>query len=1228
MIRSRNTKGIVAGALLLVAILALAASPVTATDLTYSGQKIVITQPGTYVLKNDISNSDHLICVEIAASNVVFDGGGHLIDGVKKEGSAGIYVHGPSAAISGVTIKNVRVKDWYYGIYIHETSSSVIEGATLSGNSFTGVVFFKNAVGNRIMGSTITGNQYGVIFSDGASGGIVTNNEIKGNELGLYLYLSDGATISGNQISQNLNTGIHLRVSGNGKIYNNHLNNNFNVKFGGEPFKANSWSVTPGTSLWSPANIMGGPRVGGNFWGRPSGDGFSQTEADSNDDGFIDSSLMIDDNNVDNYPLALYSGPTPSTTPTVTTTTAAPNQQTPYQSVTVPARIEAENYDNGGEGVAYHDVEPANLGIAGRVNEGVDVETAGGVTNVAYIRTGEWIEYTINVPAAGTYPTTFRVSSPNSGRTMGISVDGTPVATIPVPNTGSFTTYTNVVFPVALQSGTHTLKVTFQGDGQNFDWFEFGSAQISPTATTPATTTVIPTASVTQQAGQTPYNGPHTLPGTIQAEDFDNGGQNVAYWDSTVENKAKTADTAYRPSEYVDAETLDGVSNLAWVTNGEWTEYTVEVAASGAYTANFRVGSWANGRQVVLSVDGAPGCTITVPNTGSYTAYQTVSAPLSLPGGTHVIRLTFKGDGMNVDWFSVTGGPSPTSTTIATGSVTATVTQSTTTTVNPTVTTTPAGGQSPYRTHSVPVKIQAEDFDNGGEGVAYHDTTPENLGKASRLDQGVDLDPGGVVHIGYVQTGEWVEYTVNVPSGGTYPTSFRVGSWYPELGTRSIEFSVGGVPKGTVIVPITGSDTSYQVVTIPLALDAGTQSIRLTFKGARQNLDWFEIQSATTTIVPTGSTPATTTVIPTASVTQQAGQTPYNGPHTLPGTVQAEDFDNGGQNVAYWDSTVENKAKTADTAYRPSEYVDAETLDGVSNLAWVTNGEWTEYTVEVAASGAYTANFRVGSWANGRQVVLSVDGAPGCTITVPNTGSYTAYQTVSAPLSLPGGMHVIRLTFKGDGINVDWFSVTGGPSPTSTTIATGTTSHTTTATVTATATTTATTVTTTPDSAPPVRIEAEMFDEGQSGVAYRDYNPVNNVVNLGNWKNRDPTGVDLYSAGGVVYIGSIESFEWLHYTLTVPQEGDYTVSLRACSWGTSTNPYPENPSYDYQNRKIQLRVGTQTYPDYIVPNTGNSALFQTDSLSQKVHLTAGTHQIGIMFLGQNQNFDWMEFSLT
>src|SRR5690606_36778377 len=70
-----------------------------------------------------------------------------------------------------------------------------------------------------------------------------------------------------------------------------------------------------------------------------------------------------------------------------------------------PTRIEAENFDEGGPEIAYHDNDPANRGGAYR-NEGVDIQSTtdtGGGFNLGWIeQPGEWLEYTIDVAVAGT----------------------------------------------------------------------------------------------------------------------------------------------------------------------------------------------------------------------------------------------------------------------------------------------------------------------------------------------------------------------------------------------------------------------------------------------------------------------------------------------------------------------------------------------------------------------------------------------------------------------------------------------------------------------------------------------------------------------------------------------------------------------------------------------------------------------------------------------------------
>jgi hypothetical protein len=51
---------------------------------------------------------------------------------------------------------------------------------------------------------------------------------------------------------------------------------------------------------------------------------------------------------------------------------------------------------------------------------------------------------------------------------------------------------------------------------------------------------------------------------------------------------------------------------------------------------------------------------------------------------------------------------------------------------------------------SIPGTIQIEDFDTGGEGVAYHDTTSTNLGGQCRPTEGVDIAASATASNGYL----------------------------------------------------------------------------------------------------------------------------------------------------------------------------------------------------------------------------------------------------------------------------------------------------------------------------------------------------------------------------------------------------------------------------------------------------------------------------------------------
>jgi len=144
----------------------------------------------------------------------------------------------------------------------------------------------------------------------------------------------------------------------------------------------------------------------------------------------------------------------------------------------IPGTIQAENYDVGGQGIAYYDTDTANDGGQYRTTESVDVETctdAGGGYDVGYIASGEWEKYTVNVTAAGTYTIQARVGSPNGGETLHVEMDGVNISgTIAVPNTGNYETWqtVNVTTP-DLTVGQHIMRIYMETGGFNLNYVKF-----------------------------------------------------------------------------------------------------------------------------------------------------------------------------------------------------------------------------------------------------------------------------------------------------------------------------------------------------------------------------------------------------------------------------------------------------------------------------------------------------------------------------------------------------------------------------------------------------------------------------------------------------------------------------------------------------------------------------------------------------------------------------------
>jgi len=150
-------------------------------------------------------------------------------------------------------------------------------------------------------------------------------------------------------------------------------------------------------------------------------------------------------------------------------------------------------------------------------------------------------------------------------------------------------------------------------------------------------------------------------------------------------------------------------------------------------------------------------------------------------------------------------------------------------------------GQLPYDgVIQLPGTIQAENYDIGGSGVAYYDTTSGNAGGQYRSDN-VDIstcsDTGGGYHISSIAATEWLEYTVNAPTTGDYNWMMRVSS--SAEGQYRIEVD-GSDITGTKKFPTTSS--AWATIRTPArAMSSGQRIVRVYMINGSWNLNKVDV---------------------------------------------------------------------------------------------------------------------------------------------------------------------------------------------------------------------------------------------------------------------------------------------------------------------------------------------------------------------------------------------------
>ena len=498
-----------------------------------------------------------------------------------------------------------------------------------------------------------------------------------------------------------------------------------------------------------------------------------------------------------------------------------------------------------------------------------------------------------------------------------------------------------------------------------------------------------------------PFSGtPIQIPGTFEPGNYDTfiggNGQGITYQDSSVGNSGD-----YRSNEYVDARfnATEGAV-VESIGDGEWLDYTVEVASSGVYSLALRYASdnSAGGGPLLLELDGHPvSAELRVSSSGNWAVFRTATFNgIELTAGVHVLRLNFIRGEMNLGrlTFTRTGDLGYEPPVADAGEDIAVRAPESSATLDASGSTTPAGKTLTYFWEQVAGPTVAVLSDPSAASSEVSNLTLDGIYRFRlTVDDGTHADFDELQLVRGELAGLAPVVAILSPFDGD-----------------------SGFAGQTISVTVSASDPDGTVARVELFNGAVLVGVDTTEPYA---FDWIpSVGVHTLRARVTDSDDLETT---SAAVTFTADSIAFNGaPAAIPGLIEAEDFDYGGQGLSYYDTTGSNQGG----GYRLSETVDiqASTENGF-NIGWTQPGEWLNYTVDVATPGEYTIRSRVArGFAGAGAFHVEVDGVDVTgTISVESTGGWQSWVNKTSNVVIPrSGEQLVTIVIEGADVNINY----------------------------------------------------------------------------------------------------------------------------------------------------------------------------------------------------------------
>jgi fibronectin type 3 domain-containing protein len=448
-----------------------------------------------FTLQGETSQGDTTGAAVVILPNV---SGTRLLDNIVQNNVAGVFLSNSSATNATLIQHNTFRSNNNpgvnsgRGIYTNGSiNGGILQNVTIDGNWFTL---------NTGDPATTTGVEAAIALQTRAPDSQhdirVTNNVFDNNGKALLAFSSYNLTISGNTITYSRDQwsgalrfegGDHdITITGN-TLYANtgpsiRIDNkgidgaNYNYTITNNNFFGNGYNTSKEAILTYGDQFSGTMNATNNWFGSASGPGGQ----------FAGTGDRIYGN-----------GASINITPFATT--PFPYIPSPFTGLGqgTDALIQIEDFDHGGEGIAYHDLDAANNGaLKYRGNQGVDLQTttdAGGGANLSFVKAGEWLQYTILVGQTGTYNLDVRVANTISGGTFHFEVDGVNITgPMVIPNTGGFQVFKTLTKSgISLSAGQHTVRLVMDvnassGSIGNFNWFRFVNTTPIPAPSAPS----------------------------------------------------------------------------------------------------------------------------------------------------------------------------------------------------------------------------------------------------------------------------------------------------------------------------------------------------------------------------------------------------------------------------------------------------------------------------------------------------------------------------------------------------------------------------------------------------------------------------------------------------------------------------------------------------------------------------------------------------------------------